>query len=429
MTEHPRETSSDREFDLVLVGATGFVGRLTAAHLAENGGGVRIALAGRDRSRLEKARAALPAAAAAWELVEVDVTKAEQAVALARRTRVVCSTVGPYDEYGKELVRACAKEGSHYCDLTGELPFVRWSIDTVADLAESSGARIVHSCGFDSVPSELGVLETARAAAEAGDGTLTDTVTYVRSLRGGLSGGTIASMRGQFVRASEEPEIKRLLSDPNALRPDRNGSGNGTSAPRSKVRTSNSKRSRTPLSRLGVQRDEAGRWSGPFFMASYNTRVVRASNDRSGQSYGPDFRYTEVVDGGPGLKGAARSVGAAGMVTVLFGGMSTAPTRAVLDRVLPAPGEGPSEENMAKGRFVFDVEAQTTSGARYRTRVADRRDPGYTSTAVMLGQSALELASSEGPGGVHTPATGLGHALTERLRTHGFHIETEKVSD
>lgn len=430
MTSNDTTPSGDlnigRDLDLVLVGATGFVGRLTAAHLAETAGEARIALAGRDLGRLEQARASLPPAASTWELVVVDVTDAEQAAALARRTTVVCSTVGPYEQYGKALVRACAEAGTHYCDLTGEVTFVRWSIDTVGPIAERTGARIVHSCGFDSVPSDLGVLETARAAAEAGDGTLTRTVTHVRSMRGGISGGTVASMRGQVVRAGEDPSVGRLLRDSYALSPDR-------AAEPDRSGHADTERVSGPAAlarKAGVEYDrDSGRWTAPFFMASYNTRVVRWSNARTGWSYGRDLQYSEVVDTGEGPLGATRGVATSAAVTGIMGGMGKKPIRAVLDRVLPSPGEGPSESSMKKGRFVFDIEADTTTGAHYRTRVADGRDPGYTSTAVMLGQSALALAQDDlaavtDAGGVMTPATGLGRLLVDRLRRQGFTIET-----
>lgn len=419
--------TTGREFDIVLVGATGFVGRLVARHLAEAAGPhVKIGLAGRNAGRLEETRATLPAAAHDWPLIETDITDWAQAEALAPRARVVCSTVGPYEEYGKQLVLACADAGTHYCDLTGETTFVRWSLDTADATAQRTGARIVHSCGFDSVPSDLGVFETARAAARAGDGALTDTVTRVRSMRGGLSGGTFASLRGQIVMAREDKQVRRLATDPYALSPDRDREPRGAAPTRPRGGVAGA------LNRVGVRRSDSGRWEAPFFMAVYNPLVVRMSNARSGWSYGRDFRYGEVVDTGSGVPGVLTAAATTVGLGALFGGMATAPTRVVLDRILPAAGEGPSEASMKRGKFVFDVEADTTAGARYRTRVADNRDPGYTSTAVMLGQSALALAAGEEGetaygGGVLTPATALGGALVERLRAHGFTIETRRL--
>ncbi|WP_082043644.1 saccharopine dehydrogenase family protein [Mobilicoccus massiliensis] len=419
--------ASDREFDLVLVGATGFVGRLTAAHLARNAGEARIALAGRNRGRLEKTRAHLPAGARGWTLIETDVTDAEQAAALAARTTAVCSTVGPYEEYGKRLVAACAKYGTHYCDLSGEVSFVKWSIEANESSAARSGARIVHSCGFDSIPSDLGVFETARAARDGGDGTLTDTVTHVRSMRGGLSGGTFASMFGQFERADEDPGQARLFGDPYALLSAREAARAGDSEPR-RAGTSEGNGET-----FGVTRDRAtDRWEAPFFMSTYNRQVVWWSNARSGWSYGPGFRYAEVMDTGRGVAGAARAAAVSLVTGAAFRGMRIPAVRDVFRRLMPAAGEGPSQKSMDEGRFAVDVDAVTTSGARYRTRIADQRDPGYTGTAVMLGESALALAlddlgSVTTSGGVYSPAVGLGELLVRRLRDHGFRIESGRL--
>ncbi|HMT91244.1 MAG TPA: saccharopine dehydrogenase NADP-binding domain-containing protein, partial [Dermatophilaceae bacterium] len=197
---------SDREFDIVLFGATGFVGRLTAAYLAEHAGpDVRIALAGRDRLRLEALRRQLPRGASEWAIVEADATEPTTLAAIASRARVVATTVGPYAVLGMPLVEACAIAGTHYCDLTGELLFVRESADTWHATAVDTGARIVHSCGFDSIPSDLGVLVTADRVAADGEGELTRTTLAVRSLKGGLSGGTIDSLRQQTIKDSGKP--------------------------------------------------------------------------------------------------------------------------------------------------------------------------------------------------------------------------------
>ncbi len=193
----------DRELDIVLYGATGFVGALTAAHLAQHAGpGVRIALAGRSRSKLEALRIELGPTASSWELVAVDATDAPGLRALAARTRVLATTVGPYAAHGKEVARACAEAGTHYADLTGEVLFVRWSLDELDARARETGAAIVHACGFDSIPSDLGVLTTAERVAADGEGTLAETTLLVRSLKGGFSGGTIDSARQQAITRS-----------------------------------------------------------------------------------------------------------------------------------------------------------------------------------------------------------------------------------
>jgi short subunit dehydrogenase-like uncharacterized protein len=210
------------DLDIVIFGATGFVGRLTAAYLAEQApAGVRIALAGRNRERLEEVRAGLPDAAAEWEIIVADASEPVTLAALAARTRVVATTVGPYVRLGMPLVEACAIAGTHYCDLTGEVLFVRQSADTWHETARETGARIVHSCGFDSIPSDLGVLVTADTVAGDGAGELTETVLSVVSMRGGVSGGTIDSMRQQAILMRADAAVRAIVADPYGLSPDR----------------------------------------------------------------------------------------------------------------------------------------------------------------------------------------------------------------
>lgn len=425
--------TDQREHDIVLFGATGFVGRLTAAHLAEHApGGTRIALAGRSRERLEQVRSSLPPAAAAWPLVVADAEDLTALGELARSTRVVVTTVGPYQRYGKALVRACAESGTHYCDLTGEILFARWSSDTWSDAARRSGARIVHACGFDSIPSDLGVHLLARTVREAGEGELGETTLYVRRLAGGLSGGTIDSMRQQAIETSKDAAARRLVADPYGYSPDRPAEPTRADAARAGTAPEG------PLGRvaritrsLPVRRAaEVDRWTAPFIMASFNTRVVRRSNALTGFSYGRGFRYREVMTTGSGPRGALTG----GVITAAlvggFAAMSLGPTRTALDRVLPKPGEGPGVEQQEKGAFRIDIRTTSTTGARFRCLVGADKDPGYSGTAVMLGQSALSLAQDApvpGEGGVLTPATAMGDDLVARLRDHGFTLEASRV--
>lgn len=415
-----------RELDIVLYGATGFVGSLTAAHLAEHAGpDVRVALAGRSRSKLEALKSELGASARPWELVTVDATDELGLRALAARTKVLGTTVGPYAAYGKNVARACAEEGTHYADLTGEVLFVRWSIDELDARAKETGAAIVHACGFDSIPSDLGMLITVERARADGEGELSDTTLLVRSMKGGLSGGTFDSVRQQAIVARADQSARRTLSDPYALSPRR------AEEPDARRRPSNGV-SATLRRYVHVDRDpRTGRWTGPFIMASFNTRVVRLSNTLSDWSYGRELRYREVTDFGRGpmspVMAAGMAIGLGGLIT----GLAFGPTRAVLDRVLPRPGEGPSPEQQAAGRFRMEIRTTTTTGARYVTRVGADHDPGYSGTAVMFGQSLLCLASDEGvPSrtGVCTPATAMGGALVDRLREQHFTFEVERVA-
>jgi len=401
-----------REHDIVLHGATGFVGALVAAYLAEAApAGVRIALSGRSRDKLERTRAELPPSALGWDLVVADAADPTALAAVAGSTRVVVSTVGPYTAYGLPLVEACARAGTHYADLTGEVLFVREAIDRCDALARESGARIVHSCGYDSVPSDLGVLLLHEAAGELAD------VRLVARMKGGFSGGTVASMRAQMDAVRHDPAARRLAADPHALSPDRAAEPAPVQPPDA-----------GPPSRL---RD--GTWTAPFVMAGYNTRIVRRSNALTDWSYGRGLRYGELMGCGRGVRGAA-AAGAvtAGLVGALAGisaAMTTAPTRALLDRVLPAPGSGPSAATRAAGWFRSELHAVASGGRRFRAVVVGPGDPGYAATAVMMGESALCLAedATGDRAGSLTPATAMGTALVERLRKagHSYDVHAE----
>jgi short subunit dehydrogenase-like uncharacterized protein len=395
-----------RSHDLVVYGATGFVGSLTAAHLAEHAlPGVRIALAGRSRDGLAAVRDGLPPTARGWALLDADATDPASLAALAAATRVVVTTVGPYARYGLPLVEACARAGTHYADLAGEVLFVRDALRFDA-LARETGARVVHACGYDSVPSDLAVLLLHERAAADGAGGLRD-VRLVATARGGVSGGTVDSMRGQVDAMRRDPAARRLAADPFALSPDRSGEPDALQPP------DLGRPARTP----------DGRWCAPFVMAPFNTRIVRRSNALQGWAYGRGLRYVEVLGCGRGVRGAAAAIGVtAGLVAVL-GAMTVPPTRALLDRLLPAPGTGPSAATRENGWFRSVVDAETESGRRYRAEAAGRGDPGYAATAVMLGESALALACDTDRlpdrAGSLTPATALGTVLGERLRAAG----------
>lgn len=391
---------TDRDLDLVLFGCTGFIGRLTAAHLARHAPDLHIGLAGRSADRVESVRRALPGTPD-WPVLVADSDDTPSLDALARSARVVISTVGPYAAHGLPLVGACAAAGTDYVDLTGEVLFVRESIDLFDAPAKASGARIVHSCGFDSVPSDLAVLQAADAARGAG-GALTDTIAHVR-LRGGVSGGTIASMKAQVDDARAHHGAARLTRDPYALSPRRE---HAPELPEDEV----------VLARRGTT------WSAPFFMGAYNRQVVHRSNTLLDLAYGHAFGYHELHDLGTGPAGMVRAAAVAGVLPTLAAGLSFRPSRAVLDRVLPDPGEGPSDRQRAGGRFCLEVRSRTTSGARVTAEVAADLDPGYDGTAVMLGEAARLLIDRPGPGGVLTPATALGAAYAPRLEAHGFRV-------
>jgi short subunit dehydrogenase-like uncharacterized protein len=409
----------DRELDIVVFGATGFVGHLVAGYLAEHAAPdvVRVGLAGRSRQRLAAVRDRLGAPASRWPLLTAEAGDAASMAALARAARVVVTTVGPYRSHGLALVAACAGAGTDYADLTGEVLFIRDSIDRCHSTAEGTGARIVHCCGFDSIPSDLGVLLLHRAAHADGAGDLADTTLAVTGVRGGISGGTLASAMGQLDEIRASAKSRRLVADPYALSPDRPAEPS-----------------------LGGERDAAwisrdgdlGMWVGPFLMAGINTRVVRRSNALQGWAYGRGFRYREVIGFGDGPAGAARAAAVSTALTSLLAGLAFRPSRALLGRLLPAPGEGPSEKTRRTGYFQVEIHTRTSAGARYVSKVEGRGDPGYAATSVMLGESALCLALDRdrlpGRAGVLTPATAMGDALTARLTAAGFTLAAQRAA-
>ncbi|MEV4127308.1 saccharopine dehydrogenase NADP-binding domain-containing protein [Nocardia sp. NPDC049707] len=409
----------NREFDLVLFGATGFVGKTTAQYLAEAApAGARIALAGRSREKLGALRDQLGPAAAEWELIAADAGDSDALGALAARTAVVITTVGPYQRYGLPLLAACARHGTHYADLTGESIFTRTAIDRYHDSAVASGARIVNSCGFDSIPSDLSVYLLHRAVAADNAGALEQT-TLIATMKGGVSGGTVDSARAMWEAIAAEPAARAVITDPYSLSPDRAREPRGGGP------------SDHALGRAKSIAPDLKGWVGTFVMAPHNTKIVRRSNGLLGWAYGPDFRYREVLDAGaapaaPLIAAATAGTVVAGMGAVAMLSRSRAGRR-LLDRVLPAPGTGPDEKARAAGWFRTATYTRTSAGAHYLATFAGHGDPGYQATAVMLAESGLCLAfdGSRLPdrAGVLTPATAMGDALTARLRAAGMTIE------
>ncbi|MET0865292.1 MAG: saccharopine dehydrogenase NADP-binding domain-containing protein [Nakamurella sp.] len=404
------ELGSDRELDIILFGATGFVGRLVAQQLAK-APSVRIGLAGRSRDRLDAVQRSV---GTDWPLLVADSQDPESIERLARSARVVVSTVGPYAPRGLPLVHACAVAGTSYADLTGEPKFVRDSIDDAHQLAVESGAKIVHACGFDSVPSDLGVQVLAERVLADGEGELAEATLLVVAMKGGLSGGTIDSMRVGIDDVRDDPGLARRIADPYLLSPDRADEPDL------------GRQSNTFL----AERLADGTWVGPFIMASFNGQIVRRSNALQGHRYGRELRYREVVRTGRSLLAPVVAGGIAVGTGALAVGMRNRLTRPVLDRILPNPGEGPSEKVRREGLFRFEIRALTSTGARYVATVAAPGDPGYAATSVMLSQAALCLATDELPtgGGVLTPATAMNGALTARLRDNGFTFDVRRVT-
>jgi short subunit dehydrogenase-like uncharacterized protein len=399
----------DRELDVVVFGAAGFVGQLVASYLVDHApGGLRIGLAGRSEARLRAVRAQLAASASTWPLVLADSTDAPSLARLANAARVVVSAVGPYRPHGLALVEACASAGTHYADLAGELLFVRESIDRYDALASMTGARIVHCCGVDSVPSDLGALLLHQAAAVDGAGDLEDTALLVKAFKGGFSGGTLAAMKVQLEEVRANPGSRALVDDPYALSPDR------------AAEPEMSEESDLAWIRHD---DDLDVWVGPFVMAGINTRVVRRSNALQGWAYGRRFRYREITHFGSGAAVAVKAAAASMGLLTFRAGLSYRPTKALLDRVLPAPGAGPSEKARRGGSLQMELHTQTSGGAHYGVVVAAQGDPGYTVSSLIIGESALSLALDQNrlpeAVGVLTPATAMGTPLVARLKAAG----------
>jgi short subunit dehydrogenase-like uncharacterized protein len=399
--------SAKRDYDVVLMGATGFTGRLVANYLsaAPYASGLRWAIAGRTRDKLERASEQHGGV----DIIVGDALDGESMRTLASRARVVCSTVGPYARYGTELVAACVREKTHYCDLSGEIPWIRGLIDAHHETARAAGTRIVHCCGFDSIPSDLGVLMMHEAMRERGEQLGRVDALFGES-KGGVSGGTVASMMGVIDRAKSDPETRRILGDPYGLDPrPRAGGPDGPDS-------------------MSIGFDQRlDRWTAPFVMAPINTRIVRRSNAVGSYPYGREFRYSERMSLPNGIRGFAMAAAVTAGLRGFLAAAAFRPLRYVLERRLPRPGEGPSEKQRKSGYFVLRLVAESAGASPIRLfgRVADNRDPGYESTAVMLAESALCLALDNltTAGGVITPATAMGTPLIDRLRAAGMSWE------
>ena len=395
--------------DVVVFGATSFVGQILTRYLFEEfglGGKLHWAAAGRSLRKLEELRNSLGKGAGKLPLIQADAGDEASLRKLCRSARVIVSTVGPYALYGEPLVRVCAETGTDYCDLTGEVQWMRRMIHKYEKTAQASGARIVHNCGFDSIPSDLGVHFLQQQAQERFGQPCTTVKMRVRAMRGSFSGGTVASLLNVLQEVKANPALRKELADPYSICPP--GSG---------------KRVRQKNVGFAEYDPDFSAWIAPFVMSAINTRVVHRTNALLQDAYGPEFRYDEAVLTGRGLRGRlAATTTSAGLGAFMVAG-SIGTVRSLLEKyVLPAPGEGPSPEAQLKGGFDLRFQGRTQRGDVLRARVTGDRDPGYGSTAKMLGQAAACLASDvakkQRAGGFWTPAAVFGDQLVERLQAH-----------
>lgn len=407
----PQSSSEKRPYAVVLYGATSFVGKITAHYLVEflsnnkdkNGNNVSWAIAGRDQEKLNELQSELTSE------VDIIIANSKDAASLdemTTQTQVIISTVGPYLKYGEPLIKSCAENGTDYVDLTGEAIFIKDMMDKYQDTAKQSGARIVNSCGFDSIPSDLGVYFT-QTQAEEKFGTACDVIHMrVKAAKGGISGGTIASMATIFEEVGQDKSRRKQVANPYLLNDDKE-------APN--VRQDNVTKP--------AYDDEHKRWLAPFVMASINTRIVHRTNQLLGYEYGRDFKYDEAMWMKDGVKGQlssyAMSAGLFGFATA----MMIKPSREFLSKhVLPKSGSGPSQEEQENGYFDIRLFGQTAKKETITTKVTGDKDPGYGSTSRMLSQAALclaqDISKDDVGGGFWTPVSAMGDKLLVRLEEH-----------
>lgn len=403
------------KYDVIVFGATSFVGKILTNYMMAHygvGGDASWAIAGRSADKLQDLKEGLGEKAKALDVIVADAADEGALNAMVTQTKVVISTVGPYALYGEPLVKVCAETGTDYVDLTGEVQWIRRMVRRYEEAAQASGARIVHCCGFDSIPSDLGVHFLEREAMAKFGAPATLVKMGVKALRGGMSGGTVASLMNVMKEVSKEPELKKELADPYSICPREHGFS---------VRQRN-------ISGAKFDKD-FGRWLAPFVMAGINTRVVHRTNALKNAAYGGQFRYDEAMFTKGRWDATFMTLGL-GMFMMLA---SLSPTRAFLEKfVVPKPGEGPSPEEQENGFYDLRFFGKTDAGDVLRTKVTGDRDPGYGSTAKMLAQAGLCLATDmpkEGlAGGFWTPATAMGDKLIERLENHAG-LEFKVVED
>ncbi|EKS33244.1 saccharopine dehydrogenase family protein [Afipia clevelandensis] len=388
------------KFDIVVYGASGFTGKLVAEYLAAQygpGSGLTWAMAGRSRDKLATVRDEI-GAPKDTPLIEADASDPGSLKAMVEQARAILTTVGPYQLYGSELVAACAASGTDYLDLCGEPAWMRQMIDAHHAAAQASGARILFSCGFDSIPFELGVFFLQNAAKTQFGAACPLVKGRVRKMKGTFSGGTAASLKATYAAAAKDLSIVPLLKNPFALTP-------GFEGPKQ------------PPGNKPLHDDDLGMWVAPFVMATINTRNVHRSNMLMGFPYGKEFVYDEMMLAGPGEKGEAMAKAIVGANSAMGGPGG------------PKPGEGPSKEERETGMYDILFVGLTPDGRQIRASVKGDRDPGYGSTSKMIGESAVCLVreATDVPGGIWTPGAALGDRLIKRLTDHAglqFAIES-----
>lgn len=378
--------STQREFDVVIFGATGFTGKLVAEYFQSQYGSddsVKWAVAGRNEAKLNNVKGELGISDAVATII-ADGDDTDALAALTQRTRVVLTTVGPYQLYGEKLLSACVDNGTGYVDLCGEPAWMHQMIGKYQAKAKQTGANIVFSCGFDSVPFDLGVYFLQQHAKQQAGEVIEYVKGRVRKMQGTFSGGTAASLKATMVAARKDKSIMAALINPFSL------ADNSHSQPQ-------------PDGNKPYYDDTLGSWVAPFIMAAINTKNVHRSNYLNNYAYGKSFQYDEMMITGPGEKGEAVA-------------KHVAQDKSLASDDGPKPGEGPSKEERENGFYDVLFTGSTSSGEMLAVSVKGDKDPGYGSTSKMISESALCLCKDVSlNGGFYTPAAALGNKLIDRL--------------
>jgi short subunit dehydrogenase-like uncharacterized protein len=391
-----------REFDVIVWGASGFTGKLVAEYLFNKYGSnndLKWAIAGRDYSKLELVRDEV--ANSSIPIIIANSDDIESLNSMIKRTKVICTTVGPYAKYGSKLVSSCVNNQTHYCDLAGEVQWIRKMIDEHHEIAKANGTKIVNSCGFDSIPSDLGVYFIQKQSQKKYNQKAKHIKMRVAGAKGGISGGTYESLSNVNKEAYSNKDIFKVVINPYGLNP--LGELNGLD--------------KYDLRKI-IYDKASNSWIGPFVMAAINTKIVRRSNALSGYAYGKDFMYDEATLSGKGLKGKFRAYVSALPLAILMSAKPGSFLKKIIDIILPKPGEGPNKDKRESGfynlRFYITLEDESNAFAK----VIGDMDPGYGSTSKMLGESAVCLAKDILPGssGVLTPSIAMGDAILDRLQ-------------
>jgi len=407
------------QYDVVVFGATSFVGQILVQYLTDNFNkpekeSLNWAIAGRSQAKLDEVKRKVKQP----DLVTIIADAQDEAAinAMCGQANVIISTVGPYALYGETLVKVCAETGTDYCDLTGEVQWIDRMLKKYEAMAKTSGARIVHCSGFDSIPSDMGVYFTQREAKKSLGEYCNNISMRVKAAKGGASGGTIASILNITEEVMKDPALRKDLINPYLVCPEGHNY---------KVRQFDTKKPTFDKNFNG--------WTAPFVMAGINTRIVFRSNALAGSLYGTDFKYDEAMLVGKGFKGRLTATGIVAGLGAFFIGAALKPTRWVLENyVLPKPGEGPTPKEQVEGYYDIRFSGKTPSGKEIRSKVVGQGDPGYGSTSQMLGQVGACLALdkellADKEGGFWTTSTLLGDRLIERLEK-GAQLKFEVVS-